>query len=230
MEGPALPSQVSALCTPRGEHCCVIHPEGCPPPAALLQCCGLQGCKLHPARLHRTPCTAASCTAASLVADFFTAAPCTAASCTLHNCILHGCIPRGYILHDCILDGCILHSCILHGCISHLAWLHAAPRAPSAHGFAVPSPLSGFAPPPFQAALQSSDAINSHNKGLWKNIPSLKAEEERCISRGAACSSEASSAIGGTEQCPVTWHSHAAESRAALMAQSTPHQGCHCQG
>lgn len=184
-------------------HGCIAHPARLPP--AQLHPSWLISSQLHPARLHPAPCTTASCMDVSHVAI-----SCMTASCTLH--------------------GCILHSCILHGCISHLAWLHAAPRAPSAHGFAVPSPLSGFAPPPFQAALQSSDAINSHNKGLWKNIPSLKAEEERCISRGAACSSEASSAIGGTEQCPVTWHSHAAESRAALMAQSTPHQGCHCQG
>lgn len=184
-------------------HGCIAHPARLPP--AQLHSSWLISSQLHPARLHPAPCTTASCMDVSHVAI-----SCMTASCTLH--------------------GCILHSCILHGCISHLAWLHAAPRAPSAHGFAVPSPLSGFAPPPFQAALQSSDAINSHNKGLWKNIPSLKAEEERCISRGAACSSEASSAIGGTEQCPVTWHSHAAESRAALMAQSTPHQGCHCQG
>lgn len=184
-------------------HGCITHPARLPP--AQLHPSWLISSQLHPALLHPAPCTTASCMDVSHVAI-----SCMTASCTLH--------------------GCILHSCILHGCISHLAWLHAAPRAPSAHGFAVPSPLSGFAPPPFQAALQSSDAINSHNKGLWKNIPSLKAEEERCISRGAACSSEASSAIGGTEQCPVTWHSHAAESRAALMAQSTPHQGCHCQG
>mgnify|MGYP001853948367 FL=1 len=184
-------------------HGCIAHPARLPP--AQLHSSWLISSQLHPALLHPAPCTTASCMDVSHVAI-----SCMTASCTLH--------------------GCILHSCILHGCISHLAWLHAAPRAPSAHGFAVPSPLSGFAPPPFQAALQSSDAINSHNKGLWKNIPSLKAEEERCISRGAACSSEASSAIGGTEQCPVTWHSHAAESRAALMAQSTPHQGCHCQG
>lgn len=184
-------------------HGCIAHPARLPP--AQLHPSWLISSQLHPARLHPAPCTTASCMDVSHVAI-----SCMTASCTLH--------------------GCILHSCILHGCISHLAWLHTAPRAPSAHGFAVPSPLSGFAPPPFQAALQSSDAINSHNKGLWKNIPSLKAEEERCISRGAACSSEASSAIGGTEQCPVTWHSHAAESRAALMAQSTPHQGCHCQG
>lgn len=184
-------------------HGCIAHPARLPP--AQLHSSWLISSQLHPARLHPAPCTTASCMDVSHVAI-----SCMTASCTLH--------------------GCILHSCILHGCISHLAWLHAAPRAPSAHGFAVPSPLSGFAPPPFQAALQSSDAINSHNKGLWKNIPNLKAEEERCISRGAACSSEASSAIGGTEQCPVTWHSHAAESRAALMAQSTPHQGCHCQG
>lgn len=184
-------------------HGCIAHPARLPP--AQLHPSWLISSQLHPARLHPAPCTTASCMDVSHVAI-----SCMTASCTLH--------------------GCILHSCILHGCISHLAWLHAAPRAPSAHGFAVPSPLSGFAPPPFQAALQSSDAINSHNKGLWKNIPNLKAEEERCISRGAACSSEASSAIGGTEQCPVTWHSHAAESRAALMAQSTPHQGCHCQG
>lgn len=184
-------------------HGCITHPARLPP--AQLHPSWLISSQLHPALLHPAPCTTASCMDVSHVAI-----SCMTASCTLH--------------------GCILHSCILHGCISHLAWLHAAPRAPSAHGFAVPSPLSGFAPPPFQAALQSSDAINSHNKGLWKNIPNLKAEEERCISRGAACSSEASSAIGGTEQCPVTWHSHAAESRAALMAQSTPHQGCHCQG
>lgn len=184
-------------------HGCIAHPARLPP--AQLHPSWLISSQLHPALLHPAPCTTASCMDVSHVAI-----SCMTASCTLH--------------------GCILHSCILHGCISHLAWLHAAPRAPSAHGFAVPSPLSGFAPPPFQAALQSSDAINSHNKGLWKNIPNLKAEEERCISRGAACSSEASSAIGGTEQCPVTWHSHAAESRAALMAQSTPHQGCHCQG
>lgn len=184
-------------------HGCIAHPARLPP--AQLHSSWLISSQLHPARLHPAPCTTASCMDVSHVAI-----SCMTASCTLH--------------------GCILHSCILHGCISHLAWLHTAPRAPSAHGFAVPSPLSGFAPPPFQAALQSSDAINSHNKGLWKNIPNLKAEEERCISRGAACSSEASSAIGGTEQCPVTWHSHAAESRAALMAQSTPHQGCHCQG
>lgn len=184
-------------------HGCIAHPARLPP--AQLHSSWLISSQLHPALLHPAPCTTASCMDVSHVAI-----SCMTASCTLH--------------------GCILHSCILHGCISHLAWLHTAPRAPSAHGFAVPSPLSGFAPPPFQAALQSSDAINSHNKGLWKNIPSLKAEEERCISRGAACSSEASSAIGGTEQCPVTWHSHAAESRAALMAQSTPHQGCHCQG
>lgn len=184
-------------------HGCIAHPARLPP--AQLHPSWLISSQLHPARLHPAPCTTASCMDVSHVAI-----SCMTASCTLH--------------------GCILHSCILHGCISHLAWLHTAPRAPSAHGFAVPSPLSGFAPPPFQAALQSSDAINSHNKGLWKNIPNLKAEEERCISRGAACSSEASSAIGGTEQCPVTWHSHAAESRAALMAQSTPHQGCHCQG
>lgn len=184
-------------------HGCIAHPARLPP--AQLHSSWLISSQLHPALLHPAPCTTASCMDVSHVAI-----SCMTASCTLH--------------------GCILHSCILHGCISHLAWLHAAPRAPSAHGFAVPSPLSGFAPPPFQAALQSSDAINSHNKGLWKNIPNLKAEEERCISRGAACSSEASSAIGGTEQCPVTWHSHAAESRAALMAQSTPHQGCHCQG
>lgn len=184
-------------------HGCITHPARLPP--AQLHSSWLISSQLHPALLHPAPCTTASCMDVSHVAI-----SCMTASCTLH--------------------GCILHSCILHGCISHLAWLHAAPRAPSAHGFAVPSPLSGFAPPPFQAALQSSDAINSHNKGLWKNIPNLKAEEERCISRGAACSSEASSAIGGTEQCPVTWHSHAAESRAALMAQSTPHQGCHCQG
>lgn len=184
-------------------HGCIAHPARLPP--AQLHSSWLISSQLHPALLHPAPCTTASCMDVSHVAI-----SCMTASCTLH--------------------GCILHSCILHGCISHLAWLHTAPRAPSAHGFAVPSPLSGFAPPPFQAALQSSDAINSHNKGLWKNIPNLKAEEERCISRGAACSSEASSAIGGTEQCPVTWHSHAAESRAALMAQSTPHQGCHCQG
>ena len=189
-------------------HGCIAHPARLPP--AQLHSSWLISSQLHPALLHPAPCTTASCMDVSHVAISCMTASWMAASCTLH--------------------GCILHSCILHGCISHLAWLHAAPRAPSAHGFAVPSPLSGFAPPPFQAALQSSDAINSHNKGLWKNIPNLKAEEERCISRGAACSSEASSAIGGTEQCPVTWHSHAAESRAALMAQSTPHQGCHCQG
>lgn len=41
-------------------------------------------------------------------------------------------------------------------------------KSPSPSRFAVPSQLSAFVPPPFRAALRSSDAINGHNKGLWK--------------------------------------------------------------